>query len=260
MGVNHIFENCSFSLVVLKNLIFIYWSCYSHMSYMSEEFSSILYVRIALTILAFGAILFLPAGTLHWIEGWVFIGAFSLYIVYSTVWMIKNNPELLRERLRTRKTQKWDRIILALFSICFVAFFVVPGLDFRYQWTPWRIPTIIQICAFCGVFISLIIIFLVTKENTYASKAIKIQEERDHKVITTGPYKYVRHPLYAGGMPLIFCMPLALGSLYALIPAVLGAVLFVIRTYLEDKMLHEELPGYREYAQKTRYRLIPGIW
>lgn len=215
--------------------------------------------RIILAIAAFGVILFLPAGTVHWIEGWIFMIFLSVYIVYSTVWLMKNNPELLKERLRTKNTQKWDKIILFLFGICFVALFVMPGLDFRYQWTR-HIPLIVKVFAFTGLFISFTIIFLVTKENTYASKSIKIQKEREHKVITTGPYRYVRHPLYAGGMILLICIPLALGSLYSLIPGVLCMILFIFRTYLEDTMLHEMLPGYREYAQKTRYRLVPGIW
>jgi protein-S-isoprenylcysteine O-methyltransferase Ste14 len=184
----------------------------------------------------------------------------SVYIVYSTLWSLENTPELLKERLRIRKTQKWDKIILSLFSVCFVALFVMPGLDVRAQWTPVEIPIIVKVLAFVGVSISFILIFLVTKENAYASKAIKIQENKGHTVVTTGLYRYVRHPLYAAGMILLVCMPLALGSLYSLIPGALSAVLFIVRTYLEDMMLHEELPVYIEYAQKTRYRLIPGIW
>ncbi|KYK32634.1 MAG: isoprenylcysteine carboxylmethyltransferase family protein [Theionarchaea archaeon] len=228
---------------------------------MSEEISRTkVFARIMLAVVCFGAILFLPAGTAYWINGWVFTITLSFYIVYSTLWLMKNNPELLRERLSTKKTQGWDRIILTLFAICFVALFLIPGLDFRYQWTSSRIPIIIEVFAFIGLIISLIIIFLVIKENTYASKAVKIQEGKKHKVITTGPYRYVRHPLYAGGIVLLVCMPFALGSLYSLIPGVLSVILFIFRTYLEDKMLYEELPGYEEYAQKTPYRLLPGIW
>ena len=220
---------------------------------------NMVYARILLTIIGFAVLLFLPRGTVYWIEGWLFLCALSAYIVLSTVWLMKNNPELLQERLRTRKTQLWDKIILSVFSICLVALFLIPGLDLRYQWTNLEIPIIIKIFAFAGVCISFIIIFLVTKENTYASKAVKIQKEK-HSVVTTGPYSYVRHPLYAGGMVLLFCIPLVLGSLYSFIPVIFSVVLFTIRTYLEDTMLNEELPGYRDYAQKTRYRLIPGIW
>lgn len=228
---------------------------------MSEEISRVkLCVRLMLTIAAFGVVLFLSAGTVYWMEGWIFLSMLSVYIVYSTLWSLENTPELLKERLRIRKTQKWDKIILSLFSVCFVALFVMPGLDVRAQWTPVEIPIIVKVLAFVGVSISFILIFLVTKENAYASKAIKIQENKGHTVVTTGLYRYVRHPLYAAGMILLVCMPLALGSLYSLIPGALSAVLFIVRTYLEDMMLHEELPGYREYAQKTRYRLVPGIW
>ena len=228
---------------------------------MPEEISRVkLCIRFMLTVAAFGVIMFLSAGTVYWVEGWIFLSMLSVYILYSTLWSMENTPDLLKERLRIRETQKWDKIILSFFSVCFVALFVMPGLDFRAQWTPVEISMIVKVLAFVGVSISFILIFLVTKENVYASKAIKIQEDKGHTVVTTGPYRYVRHPLYAAGMILLVCMPLALGSLYSLIPGALSAVLFIVRTYLEDMMLHEKLPGYREYAQKTRYRLVPGIW
>jgi protein-S-isoprenylcysteine O-methyltransferase Ste14 len=98
------------------------------------------------------------------------------------------------------------------------------------------------------------------EENTFLSRHVEIQEERGHKVITTGPYRFVRHPMYIGTTILLLALPVALGSLYALIPAALCIIFMIIRTYLEDKTLHEELEGYTEYAQKTKYRLLPGIW
>lgn len=228
---------------------------------MPEEISKTrLSARVVLAVAGYGAVLFLPAGIMYWIEGWLFMIFLSVYFVYSTLWLMKNNPELLKERNRTRNTQKWDKIILFLFAICLVALISMPGFDMRYQWTPFKVPIIIEVFAFGGLFISFIIIFLVIKENTYASRSVKIQEEREHRVVTTGPYKYVRHPMYGGGIGVLLCIPLALGSLYTLIPGVLCVILFVFRTHLEDRMLREKLPGYREYADKTRYRLFPGIW
>ena len=216
-------------------------------------------LRITAAVTAFAAALFITAGTVHWIEAWGFTIILSIYLTYSTVWLMKNNPGLLKERLRVRETKKWDKIILSLFAICFVTLFMMPGLDFRYQWTVSPFPLIIEVLAFTGLCISCVILFLVTKENTYASKAVKIQSDAHH-VVTTGPYTYVRHPMYAGGMLLLICMPLALGSLFSLIPAASSVILFVARTHLEDTMLYETLPGYKEYTQKTRYRLLPGIW
>jgi protein-S-isoprenylcysteine O-methyltransferase Ste14 len=171
----------------------------------------------------------------------------------------KNDPELLKERVALKKPEKsWDKVIVFLGSILFFALFLIIGFDVRYQWS--QTPFVLKLLGITFVIPSLILFFLVMRENTYLSRIVEIEKERGHKVITSGPYGFVRHPLYVGVIILVLAMPLALGSLYAVIPAVLLDVLIVVRTYLEDKMLHEELPGYKEYAKKTRYRLLPSVW
>jgi protein-S-isoprenylcysteine O-methyltransferase Ste14 len=134
---------------------------------------------------------------------------------------------------------------------------VIFGLDaVRYEWS--QIPFTLKAAGFAGLIFSLVLTFLPMKENPYLTKIVVVQ--KDQKVITTGPYKYIRHPMYSGVIILFFALPLALGSLFALIPGIPLTIALIIRTCFEDKMLHEELPGYKEYARKTRYRLLPWVW
>jgi protein-S-isoprenylcysteine O-methyltransferase Ste14 len=116
------------------------------------------------------------------------------------------------------------------------------------------------VLGFVGVIISLLLIFLAMRANKYLSRFVEVQRERGHKVIISGPYQYVRHPMYAGLIVLIYSIPVALGSLWTLLPASVLTLLFVIRTYFEDKTLHEELEGYKAYSERVKYRLLPGIW
>jgi protein-S-isoprenylcysteine O-methyltransferase Ste14 len=158
-----------------------------------------------------------------------------------------------------RSTKGWDKAILWISIVFFIPYLLLPGLDaIRYQWS--SVPLPIRAIGFIGIGLSLLLIFRVMRENTYLSRVVEIQKERGHRVITTGPYRYIRHPMYVGVIILFFCVPLALGSLWTLIPTVLLTALIVVRSHLEDKTLHEELDGYRAYAEKVRYRLIPGIW
>jgi protein-S-isoprenylcysteine O-methyltransferase Ste14 len=153
--------------------------------------------------------------------------------------------------------KRWDKIIMLSLTVLFVAQVVIFGLDaVRYEWS--QIPFTLKAACFAGLIFSLILVFLPMKENPYLTKIVVVQ--KDQKVITTGPYKYVRHPMYSGVIILFFALPLALGSFYGLIPGVPMAVLFIMRTWFEDEMLHQELPGYKEYAGKTRYRLLPWVW
>lgn len=141
----------------------------------------------------------------------------------------------------------------------YILYLVIPGFDaVRYQWS--YVPLAVKVICFILVSASFIWISWIMNENTYLSRFVEIQEERGHKVITTGPYRFIRHPMYAGATILLLSLPVALGSLYALIPAAFCVIFIIIRTVLEDKTLHKELEGYVEYAQKTKHRLLPGIW
>lgn len=144
-------------------------------------------------------------------------------------------------------------------TIISIPFLILPGIDaVRYRWSQIAMP--IKTAGFAAIIASFILIFYVMRENTYLSRVVEIQKDRGHKVITTGPYRYVRHPMYVGVIILLVSVPLALGSLWALVPGVALTIIIIIRTHLEDKTLHAELEGYKAYAGKVRYRLVPGIW
>lgn len=217
-------------------------------------------LRTIITTLFGIAAIFVPAGTFQWIEAWLFIILYAAAVTAAIFWMKKKAPDLLKERMKRKKDVKsWDKIFMGLYSTFLLVILILPGLDaVRFQWS--NVPLITKILAFIGYIPGFGIAFWAMKENAFASDVVRIQEDRGHTVCTTGPYKYVRHPMYVGVILIMICFPFSLGSLYTLIPAVIIVILFFIRTALEDKTLQEELPGYKEYAQKVRHRLIPGIW
>lgn len=216
-------------------------------------------IKFILMYIILALALFLPAWTIFWLQGWIYI---IIMIIFSTTYITylkKKDPELLNARAKTKATESWDKKIGFFAGIFIIAMYILPGFDtVRFHWS--HVPFIVNIIGFIGMTLSLILFFLVNRENTYLSRIVEIQEERGHRVITTGPYKIVRHPMYFAVIVLYICHCLALGSLYALIPCTGVIITIIIRTSYEDKKLLEQLEGYKEYAQKTRYRLIPGIW
>ena len=206
------------------------------------------------------AALFIPAGTLKWTEAWVFIILYAAAVTAVVIWMKKKSPGLLKERSTRKKDAKsWDKIFMAFYSGFLLFLLILPGLDaVRFRWS--NISPIIKILAFIGYIPGFAIVFWAMKENAFLSDVVRIQKDRGQTVCTTGPYKYVRHPMYVGIIWIMACLPLSLGSLFALIPAAIIMILFFIRTALEDKTLRKELTGYEEYTQNVRYRLVPGIW
>lgn len=163
--------------------------------------------------------------------------------------------------LPIHKEQKmWDKVIMLQFFIAAMALYIVPGFDvIRYEWSE-PLPLWMEGLAMFIHLPCLLGLAWVMRENTYLSQVVKIDKERGHHVITTGPYAIVRHPMYTIVIVLLFAVPIALGSRFGLIPAGLLAVLLLVRTYLEDRTLQTELTGYIEYTKQTPYRLIPGIW
>ena len=204
-----------------------------------------------------GLIVFLPAGTLFWLEGWIYLLMLMGFFLIMIIYFQKNNPDLLKSRMKAKPRERWDLIVTVVLSLAFFAVYMLPGLEaVRFNWT--QMHPILEIIGFVLFVLSLVTLFIVMKENTFATKAVQVDEKT--KVITTGPYKYVRHPMYVGFTLLIISTCFALGSFFALIPAGVFVACIFVRTHFEDKMLHEELEGYKEYAQKTKYRIIPGIW
>ena len=192
------------------------------------------------------------------------VGLWSIYGVVITQYLLKHDPALLAERLKLvplHKDQKaWDKVIMLLFFIAGIALYLIPGFDvMRYGWSE-PLPVWMKVIAVLIHVPCFVLLGWIMRENTYLAQVVKIDKQRGHKVITTGPYALVRHPMYTVIIILLFAVPVALGSRYALVLAIFLTVLLIVRTYLEDLTLHTELEGYPEYAKQTPYRLVPGIW
>lgn len=225
-----------------------------------EDSTAIKVIKGVVTVLFMLALIFVPAGTLRWPEAWLLLIFYLATVTGVMIWMKINAPGLLKERMsRNKEIKSWDKIIMIAYSFLLIILLAVPGLDaVRFGWS--EVSLIVKALGFIGYIPATSFAFWAMRENAYASDVVRIQEDRGHTVCTTGPYRYVRHPMYTGVILFVLCFPLSLGSLYSFIPASLIIVLFIIRTSLEDKTLLEELPGYKEYAQKVRYRLLPGVW
>ena len=218
--------------------------------------------QVLVAVAAQAALLFLSAWRLDWPMAWAYIGAFAVGLMAMTVYQELDNPELVEERaeLRPREgVQAWDVILSAVARLSLLASYVVSGLDVRFGWKP-EIPLAVQLAAFGLALLGAGLIAWAMVVNRHAVVYARIQQERGHVVATTGPYRFVRHPFYVGTIMFALMIPLTLGSLWALIPGGLAAALFLVKTAAEDRMLRADLPGYAEYAQRTRYRLLPGVW
>jgi len=205
----------------------------------------------------FGLALFLSAGTLGWGAAWLYLG---LYVAQQVALVLVLPPDLLAERASTKAdTKRWDRLLVGLGALWLpLAIYVVAGLDHRNGWTGTSLA--VQAIALVVVVLGIVISSWGMASNRYFSGTVRIQTDRGHQVASGGAYRYMRHPGYAGGILHHLAVPLLLGSWWALIPGLLGAGVLVVRTALEDRTLHQELPGYADYAQRTRYRLLPGVW
>jgi len=203
--------------------------------------------------------LFVPAWTLDFWQAWVYLAIFIISTVIITVYLWEEDPKLLEGRVEAgpmAEKEKAQKIIQALASICFLLILVIPGLDNRYGWS--NVPIYIVIFGDILVFSGFFFIFLVFRENSYAAAIIEVSTEQ--KVITTGPYSIIRHPMYLGALVMLFGTPLALGSWWGLLVFGPFTLVIALRLLDEEKFLYENLPGYKEYCQKTRYRLFPLFW
>ena len=206
-------------------------------------------------------ILFGAAGRLDWVMGWMLVGVYLIWTGATALTVIPTNPEMLAERTGPKEgTKRWDLAILSVVGIAELAKYVVAGLDVRWGWSP-QFPLALQLA---GVVIAVlgqdVLLTWSMAANAFFAQTVRIQEERDHTVATGGPYRYVRHPGYAASILFQIATPLILGSVWTFIPCGLTVLLSIVRTALEDKTLLEELDGYKEYAQRVRYRLLPGVW
>jgi len=212
-------------------------------------------------LVVFGAILFLSAGKLDWFSGWVFLGLNALTQLVSAAVLIPRQSGLMAERTRVREgTKSWDRFfVLGIMVFGTAGIIITAGLDARFGWsTP-----IHQNFAAVGLalaFSSQMFVLWAMASNPFFATTVRIQTDRGHRVASSGPYRWIRHPGYLGSLIYNLSVPLVLGSLWAYLPAAVTILLLFVRTGLEDGTLRAELPGYPNYASAVRHRLIPGIW
>ena len=203
-----------------------------------------------------GVITILPAGTFNYWELYVYIGTILVTMLYALWFFLKNDVQFLESRMRMKEKEKHQSFIQTLFSVFVLSGFILCGLDKRFEWSV--IPAYLVLLADMVVFFGYIIIITVFKQNSYASRTVEI--ENDQPVISNGLYSIVRHPMYIGVLIMFTLTPLALGSYWGLIPMSVVPVALILRIINEEKFLIENLPGYSDYCQKIRYRLIPFLW
>jgi protein-S-isoprenylcysteine O-methyltransferase Ste14 len=210
----------------------------------------------------FAALLFISAGTLLWPAGWAFIVLFFGFALSLVVWLARKEPELLAERMSApiqRGQPLWDKLFVAAVMVLFVAWLILMPLDaVRFGWS--EVPDWLQLMGTLGVVLSFYIMFLTFRENAYLALVAKLQEERGQSVVSTGPYRYVRHPMYASMFLFFPGSALLLGSWWGLLLCAVLLGLLVWRIPHEERMLENGLAGYDEYERNVRYRLIPHVW
>jgi protein-S-isoprenylcysteine O-methyltransferase Ste14 len=215
------------------------------------------FFQIALVWLITSLILFVSAGTLNWLWAWIFIAIYPIYTFINSRILPK---ELIAERSKVKNGQKkWDKTITKLIILPSVITPIIAGLDIRFNWTG-ELNLYIHFAGLFFYILGNVIVTWAMASNKFFSTVVRIQTDREHRVASSGPYKYVRHPGYVGIILNLMSSPLIFGSLWSLIPSFFGAFLFVLRTALEDKTLKMELDGYKEFSGNVRFRLIPGIW
>ena len=212
--------------------------------------------KFLLGVLLVGMLIFLPAGTLAFARGWLLMGILFVPMFAAGLVMMAKSPDLLRHRLNAREKQSEQRRVVKLSGLMFIAGFVTAGLDFRFGW--FILPAGVSYGAAAVFLLAYLLYAEVMRENAYLSRTIEVQENQ--KVIDTGLYGLVRHPMYSATLLLFLAMPLVLGSLIALAIFLCYPAIIIQRLTNEEKVLEKELPGSREYKQKVKYRLIPFIW
>jgi protein-S-isoprenylcysteine O-methyltransferase Ste14 len=216
--------------------------------------------QILIGFFLLAVILFLAAGRLTWLWAWVALGIYLVSVFINSIFLLRISPETIAERGRPKEMKDWDKVVGGLWGLTQSLLLpLVAGLDVRFGWTgeistAWHMIGTLVFAAGLGLFGWAMI------KNAYFSTVVRIQIDRGQTVCSSGPYRFVRHPGYDGAILQSLGLPLLLGSLWALIPGIAATVLMIIRTSLEDRTLQAELPGYQDYVQIVRYRLVPGIW
>jgi protein-S-isoprenylcysteine O-methyltransferase Ste14 len=212
-------------------------------------------------IFFFAVLLFVPAGTLHWPGAWVFLAFMLASGLLFGGWLARSDPGLLAERMRApiRADQPADdkKLLMVFFAVILI-WFVTMGLDERFH--PGRMPLALQLFGLVLLIASNVFIMWVFRTNSFAAAVVRVQSERGHHVISTGPYAFVRHPMYSGAIPFMVGVALLLGSSLGTLISPVFAILFGLRARIEERTLTAALPDYADYAARVRYRLLPGVW
>jgi protein-S-isoprenylcysteine O-methyltransferase Ste14 len=226
---------------------------------MNEKLYIKLVTQSLLFLFVLGALLFLPAGTFDYWEAWVFIAVWVACNLPLTVWAAVNDPQLLERRMRagpTAEKEKSQKIIVTIALLSLAVAVLIPAFDRRFGWSD--VPTVVVILGNALIAISYVGFYFVFRENTYGAATVRVEENQ--RVISTGPYAIVRHPMYTAALILMLGIPLALGSWWGLLAFALGFPALVLRILDEERLLKRDLPGYAEYTQRMRFRLIPGLF
>jgi protein-S-isoprenylcysteine O-methyltransferase Ste14 len=217
------------------------------------------FIQLGVLIVLQAILLFTSAGRLDWLAGWLYLALYVGFIGLNAMLLIPKGSALIEERSRLEIPKRWDRVVMAFYGLSGPAMLVVAGLNRRWGWTA-DLGRPIQLAALAIMAIGLGLFSWAMSTNAYFSAMVRIQEDREHQVVSTGPYWFVRHPGYTGVIIFSLATPPMLDALWAFIPAVVLVITTIIRTWFEDRTLHAELEGYPEYAGRVRYRLVPGIW
>jgi protein-S-isoprenylcysteine O-methyltransferase Ste14 len=207
-------------------------------------------------ILIISALLFIPAGSIKFWNAWLLIGVLFLPMLFVIFYLVVKDPELLYKRLNTKEKESSQKIVVLITSVIILSGLILSGLDFRFQWS--GVPLLLEILSAFIVFSGYIMFFAVIRQNSYASRVVEVQERQ--KVIDTGLYGIVRHPMYSAAILIFMFMPLLLGSFYALLPLLVFPFQMSNRIKNEEEILEKGLEGYYEYKKKVRYKIIPLIW
>ena len=212
--------------------------------------------RVTMFLALYILLLFVPAWTWRYWQAWVYLVVLIVPMLLVIKYLLKNDPRLMERRMRMREKRKEQKWIIVLSWIAFLPIFLLPGFDIRYGWSnlPWWVCLGADIFMLTGYFL----FSKVLKTNTFTSRIIEV--EKGQKVISSGPYAVVRHPMYVAVLIIYLFSPLALGSFWALVPFPIMILTLIIRILDEEKALTAELEGYKEYTKKTKYRLVPGLW
>ncbi len=219
-----------------------------------------IFIKITVQYVFMCAVMLLSAGTLRWVRAWIYLAIALICFFVNALVLRRNNPRLIAERHKKHEdTKPFDKRLTALIAITTLVMFIVAGLDaVRYRWS-----SMAALLLYPGVFLhilGMVVLGWAMSANPFVEKTVRIQTDRNQRVISTGPYAIVRHPMYTGMILIGIGYPLIAGSAWSLLPLFVYIGLFVLRTVLEDRTLQAELPGYGEYLRITRYRLLPYVW